>query len=204
MAFLSCQSLHPHFPGTRPQSQFQSLFRPGFAALCLFFLAFLPKPVQSAPSYPQHQVKAVFIFNFAQFVDWPAEAFEDDKSPLVIGIVGDSQHPVAAALEQVVRNEKIRNRPFKIVYFPDAASVKKCHILYFPQGTPAPSPRLFADWQNQRILTIGENEDSLRNGGIIRFVTERKIGLRINLKAARASGLSISSKLLRLAEIVNY
>jgi hypothetical protein len=174
------------------------------AWLTLIFLTLAPLHSQGAPSYPPAQVKAVFIFNFAQSVEWPAPAFENENSPVVIGIVGDRNNPVAEALEQVVKNEKIRNRSFSIVYYPDVASARKCHILYFASGVSAPSPRIFADLQQRSILTIGETEDTLRNGGVIRFVTERTIRLRIHLKAARASGLTISSKLLRLAEVVNY
>lgn len=172
--------------------------------LAFLVLALFARPCQAAPTYPPHQVKAVFIFNFAQFVEWPSDAFDNDTSPFIIGVIGNKQNSVALALEQAVKNEKVRNRPFTIVYFPDVASVRKCHLLYIPEGIPAPAPRIFADFQDRRILTIGENEALLRNGGIISFITERKIGLRINLKAARASGLTISSKLLRLAEIVNY
>lgn len=170
----------------------------------LLFLTLFSVSSPAAQPYPSDQVKAVFIFNFAQFVEWPADVFESDTSPLVIGIVGGKGHPVANALEQVVKAEKIKNRPFRIIYFPDVASVRRCHILYFAPDTTVASPRIFADLQDKRILTIGETEDSLRNGAVIRFVTERKISLRINLKSAKASGLTISSKLLRLAEVVNY
>jgi hypothetical protein len=39
---------------------------------------------------PEYQVKAVFLFNFAQFVHWPPQAFPDAQAPLVIGVVGES------------------------------------------------------------------------------------------------------------------
>jgi preprotein translocase subunit Sec61beta len=54
------------------------------------------------------------------------------------------------------------------------------------------------------ILTVGENANFIRLGGMIRFTEEnRKIALQINPDAAMAADLVISSKLLRLAEIVS-
>jgi hypothetical protein len=53
------------------------------------------------------------------------------------------------------------------------------------------------------ILTVGDTDRFAGRGGMIRFVTDRnRIRLRINLEAATAANLKISSKLLRPAEIV--
>ena len=52
-------------------------------------------------------------------------------------------------------------------------------------------------------LTVSDAENFARRGGMIRFVNENnKVRLRINVGAAREAGLTISSKLLRPAEIV--
>ena len=34
------------------------------------------------------RLKSAFIFNFAKFVEWPADAFAEPNSPLVVCIVG--------------------------------------------------------------------------------------------------------------------
>lgn len=50
---------------------------------------------------PEYQVKAVFLFNFAQFVTWPSQPAD---APLVIGILGDD--PFGSYLDETVRGEK--------------------------------------------------------------------------------------------------
>ena len=59
----------------------------------------------------EYQVKAVFLFNFAQFVDWPASAFPDATAPLVIGVLGDD--PFGPYLDETVRGETVRGRPLE-------------------------------------------------------------------------------------------
>ncbi len=154
----------------------------------------------AAPS-PEYQVKAVFLFNFAQFVDWPAKAFADAKAPFVIGVLGDD--PFGAYLDELVRNEKVGSRPLVVRRFARAEDITACHILFVSRNPASPVDKLAADLQERSVLTVGDTENFSRQGGIVRFVTEEgKIHLRINVEAAKESGLTISSKLLRWATIV--
>src|ERR1043165_9134092 len=102
----------------------------GLAAL-LLMLAATPAPLRSAepsaPSY-EYQVKAAFLFNFAQFAEWPARAFADAKAPLVIGILGDD--PFGSYLDELVRDEKVGERSFLIRRYRDIREVQGCHILF--------------------------------------------------------------------------
>jgi hypothetical protein len=60
-----------------------------------------------------------------------------------------------------------------------------------------------ASLKERSILTVSDTEGAAQRGVMIRLVTEKnKIRLRINLQAAKAANLTISSKLLRPAEIV--
>jgi hypothetical protein len=53
------------------------------------------------------------------------------------------------------------------------------------------------------VLTVGETDDFIRAGGIIRFIEAgRKIRFEINPDAADRVSLRLSSRLLRLADIV--
>src|SRR5690242_6746479 len=61
---------------------------------------------------PEYQVKAVFLFNFAQFVEWPAGSFQAADAPFVIGVLG--QDPFGAQLDAVARGETVGQRPLAI------------------------------------------------------------------------------------------
>ena len=81
--------------------------------------------------------------------------------------------------------------------------VKTCHILFISQSEAGRLDQIFSSLKDRKILTVGDTEGFAQRGGIVRFLTEKnKIRLRINLDAAKAASLTISSKSLRAAEVV--
>jgi len=149
----------------------------------------------------EYQIKAVFLFNFAQFVDWPPAAFPDATSPLVIGVLGDD--PFKGYLDETVRGETVNNRPIVVQRFRRVEEIAACHVLFVSRSETSRLEQILAGLKDRSILTVGDDEDFARRGGMIRFVTDNnKVRLRINVNAAKAAKLTISSKLLRPAEIV--
>jgi hypothetical protein len=154
----------------------------------------------SAPSR-EFQIKAAFLYNFAQFVSWPAKSFDGPDSPLVIGVLG--LDPFGPFLDQLVQGERVNGRPLVVRRFKSVAEVDRCHVL-FVSGSEGRSIGEIADrLRSQSVLTVCDWEAYARQGAIVWFVMERnRVRLRINLDAAKAAGLTISSKLLRSAETV--
>ena len=153
------------------------------------------------PTSPEYQLKAVFLFNFAQFVEWPPTAFPEAKAPLVIGVLGED--PFGPYLDETVRGEKVNNRPLVVQRFRRVEEIKTCHVLFVSRSERERLGQILPSLKGRNILTVGDAEDFAVRGGMIRFVTEKnKIRLRINVDAAKTADLTISSKLLRPAEIV--
>ena len=149
----------------------------------------------------EYQVKAVFLFNFAQFVEWPATAFREPQSPLVIGVLGED--PFGAYLDELVSGEKVTEHPLQVRRYQRVEDIADCHILFIGRMAPGQLERIVAQLKKRSVLTVGDGETFTRQGGMVRFVTESgKIRLRINVEAAKACGLTISSKILRPATIV--
>jgi hypothetical protein len=150
---------------------------------------------------PEYQVKAVFLFNFAQFVDWPPAAFPDTEAPLVIGILGDD--PFEGFLDQTVRGEQVRGRAFQVRRYHSVDEIKTCHILFIRKQAAGRLGEILANLRDRPILTVSDDDGFAERGGMIRFVTDRnRIRLQIHLAAAEAAHLTISSKLLRVAEVI--
>jgi uncharacterized protein DUF4154 len=155
-------------------------------------------PAQASPEY---QLKAVFLFNFAQFVEWPASAFPGPDAPLVIGILGDD--PFGPYLDETIRGESVNNRPLSIRRYRTVQEIDTCHILFVSRREQGHLQGILDSLKGRSILTVSDFEGFASRGGMIRFVTDRnRIRLRINLDAARAANLTLSSKLLRPAQIV--
>ena len=154
---------------------------------------------QSGPD-KEHRVKAVFLYNFAQFVEWPDSAFSGPKDSLVVGILGDD--PFDDFLDEVVKGESVRDHPIEIKRFKRLEDVKHCHVLFICASEAARLNGQVAAFKERGILTVGESRDFLRQGGMILLANEGgKVRLKINLEAVQAAELSVSSKLLRLADV---
>lgn len=158
---------------------------------------------QTAPRVSdEYQVKAAFLFNFAQFVEWPAQAFPTPDSPFVIGILGED--PFGSYLDDLVKGETVGHRPFVIRRCQSVREVNECHILYVSRSESASLEKILGELKHRQILTISDLAAFNRYGGMVRFVTETgKIRLRINLESAKAANLTISSKILRPSTIVS-
>jgi len=155
----------------------------------------------AADAPTENQVQAVFLFNFSRFVEWPPQAFAAPNDPLVIGIVGSD--PFGARLDEAVHNEQINGHPLTVRRFRNIAEVEKCQILFIDRSEIGHLGQILAALDHRSTLTVSQAEGAAQRGVMIQFATENsRIRLRINVESARAAGLTISSKLLRPAEIV--
>lgn len=149
----------------------------------------------------EYQLKAVFLFNFTQFVAWPSKSFDNDKDPFIIGILGEN--PYGNFLDETVRGESVNGHRIIIRRYNTIQDIKTCHILYINLKNQNDLEDVLTKFKNRNILTVGDASKFTQLGGMISFViTNNKVGIKINLGAANDADLSISSKLLRLATIV--
>lgn len=156
-----------------------------------------------APTPSEWDVKTVLLFNMAQFVEWPTSAFPSTNSPLIIGVLGAD--PFGNTLDSVVRGESVNGRPLVVRRFASASDARSCHILYISTRASSEVAAITAQLRQRPILTVGESQNfARRDGGMIQFFVspQGKIRLRINLANANAAGLRVSSKLLRVSEVL--
>ena len=169
----------------------------GLALLVPFVKGASPAPAAS----PEYQLKAVFLFNFAQFVEWPSQGEPDRKTPFVIGILGDD--PFGSYLDDLVRNEKVGDRPLVVRRYQRPGDISSCQIVFICRSELRSLNAILADVKEHSVLTVSDLDGFTRQGGMVRFAMENgKIRLRINVEAAKAGNLKISSKILRPGTVV--
>ena len=149
----------------------------------------------------EYQLKAVFLFNFAQFTEWPADAFAKPDSPLIIGVLGND--PFGGILAETVKGEAVHGHPLEVHHFRTVEEIKTCHILYISRSEDTRLERIVAAFKGKPILTVSDIDRAAYRGAMVRFLMEQnKIRLRINLEAVKSANLNMSSKVLRAAQIV--
>jgi len=147
-----------------------------------------------------YQVEAVFLFNFTQFVQWPDSSFADPAAPIAICVLGDD--PFDGYLDDTVHGEAVAGRAIAVRRYRRIEDVGACHVLFVSRSETAHTAEIVAALGHRGTLTVSDTDAFIERGGMVRFVLEGgHVKLRINVDAAREAGLTISSKLLRVAEI---
>ncbi len=152
------------------------------------------------------RVKAAYLYNFAKFIGWPSDAFEDEETPFVIGVLGDD--PFGRSLDTTVKAKKIGRRPVAIQRLrwsrqADRAKLEDCHVLYISDSERHRLGEIFAMLEDHPVLLVADTPDFASGGGMIGFVLEeQRIIFEINREALEQAELRASAKLLKLAKIV--
>ena len=177
---------------------------PARRAFTTVLLAFglLTAPGARADASKEYDLKAVLLYHFTQFVEWPPTASPRPDAPIVIGILG--RDPFGQVLDELVRQESREHRRIVVERYRGPDAIGNCQILFIDSSESRNLPRILAALKGRPVLTVGDSEDFAIRGGMIRFMKgpDDRISLRINLAAAKAGGLTISSRLLRVADIV--
>jgi hypothetical protein len=152
-----------------------------------------------SPTVPEYSVKAAFIYNFAKFVEWPDQTSGDPKTPLVLCVIG--RGPARNAFSEL-KNRAVKGKELDIQYNDEIFSLRQCNIIYISSSDAGRTADILDAVRGESVLTIGESPEFIRSGGIINFTfVDKKIRFQINLPAAVRARLSISSQLLKLADI---
>jgi YfiR/HmsC-like len=153
-----------------------------------------------APS--EYQVKAVYLFNFARFVEWADLSSAPSAGPFVICVLG--KDPFGAALDDALSGEVIAGRRLVARRIPEPKDAGDCRILFAGASEAGRYAAIVAALKGRSVLTVGDDESFVQRGGMVGFRLERgTVRLDVNPEALRAAGLTMSSQLLRLARIVS-
>lgn len=149
---------------------------------------------------PEYVVKAAFLYNFALFVEWPSSAFASERAPFVVGIVGAD--PFGPEIDRTLAHKQVKGRPITVRRLAWGPELRDCHMLFVSASVAQSLPSLPRLLKGAHVLTVGDAPSSARRGAIVAFVTaERRVGLEVNIDRAADAELTISSKVLQLAQI---
>lgn len=169
---------------------------PGIAA------GLIPAPAsgQSAP-VAESKVKAALVANFVAFVDWPESAFPGTNSPIVVAVLGKDS--IGKDLELALERKSTKGRRLFFRRVLADSELRGCHVLFVPSSERKRVRDTFDKLGQVSVLTIGESDDFLDQGGVINFLLkDGSVRFEINLKPAQLSGLKLDANLVKIAESV--
>ncbi len=164
----------------------------------LFSIAIPNAAWAQAPT--EYQVKAVFLFNFAKYIEWPATTTKSQE-PIAIGVLGED--PFGDLLEKAIVGKTVNGRRLIILRITQVHEARDCQILFISSSERQRLRHLLDTLKGSSVLTVGDTEGFAQLGGMINFtLEENRVRFEINQDAAEKAGLKISSRLLSLAKII--
>jgi len=150
------------------------------------------------------QVKAAYIFKFANYIEWPASSFEAPDSPIVIGVTGADQ--LADELTRISANRLIGKRPVTVKRLTMMDSTAGVHILYLggrDNGVTKPRSQLkgwVSSLQGQPLLSIADATQEFAETAVIKFVIDNnRLRFDVSLAAAERNHHKVAAPLLTVA-----
>ncbi len=173
--------------------------------LCLGLVLLLsllsPTGLQAASPIKETYVKAVLLFNFTRYTQWPDAVFADNNAPYRICVLG--RGPFVDALYTAVEGETVRGREMAILVLDSLDSVPNCQVLFVNEPGDYSLPDIFAYAQDYPMLTVGDGENFILEGGMVAYFKQgNKVRFAINPQAVSKAHLKISANLLPLARII--
>lgn len=148
----------------------------------------------------EYDVKAAYLFNFGKFMRMVG-APPPQSSAFEICILG--RDPIGHALDDIVANESIDNRPVRVARIADATQGRACDIVFISRDEGASMREDLALLAGSDALTVSDAPDFLARGGMIQFLlVEDHVRFEVNLDAVNRTHLVLSSELLRVAAAV--
>lgn len=168
-------------------------------SITLLLLLLGLSPAWTSEKIDGDTLKAIYLYQFANFIKWPKSSFETKYSPIRFCLVDDG--PLMTILPKVLTGQSINNRP--LVYEKlniRHTRVEQCHLLFIHNVYNF--HYMFKNIRNLPILTVADNDFFLKEGGIIALTEKNnRIKPMINIQRMEQQKLKASSKLLRLSII---
>jgi hypothetical protein len=145
----------------------------------------------------EQDLKAVYLYKFTNFVEWP-QGIGEPAEPFRVCIVAARE--MTAIVERTMREESVNGRRVQTLTPDSGDDARKCQVLFIGASAMPRARSLIAAVRDLPVLTVGDGEQFLAQGGVIGFVREEtRVRFEISLDNARRAGLTISSRLLRIA-----
>ena len=163
----------------------------------LLLILLLSAPVAGTADEAQHteyRIKTAFLYNFSRFVSWPEAALQH-RSEFSLCTLGSTR--LGEQLDTLT-GKTVHGKKLVVKHFDRPEDIVDCRLVFISQ----PDELTETLWilKEQPVLTVSAAAAFTEKGGMIQFkVIDNKVRFRINVDAARAAGLTISSKLLSLA-----
>jgi hypothetical protein len=167
-------------------------------ALAFFAVSTPPAAGQDSLRLAEQDIKAGLLYNFLRYTQWPASGRGD--SSMVVCLYGGD--PFEGRLSAMA-GRTVNQRTIELRAIGADRDLDQCALVFISAAERADWPRLRSYLARRSVLTVSDYDGFARSGGMLEFArVNNRIGVRVNVEAARAANLTVQDRLLRLASVV--
>lgn len=153
----------------------------------------------------EYTLKAAFLYNFLKYTTWPEGTFEEDDDPIVLGVIG--KDPFGKILDEVLDEKEVGDHPIvvrRLERVMDVKDVKDVHALFLGEMRSKQRKALYEKLADQAVLSVGDERGMAGKDGCVAsfYLKKGNVRFEVSLKAVERATLSLSSQLLKLADVV--
>lgn len=142
--------------------------------------------------------KALFLYNFTKYIEWPADKQGGD---FVIGVLGNS--PIIKELDIIASKKKIGLQPIKVKVFNSINDIGSCHVLFIPSGKSSSLAQVNKKIAEKGILVITDKPGLGKKGSGINYVLNGgHQDFEINKNTIEQQNLKVNSSLFALGTVI--
>lgn len=170
-----------------------------FICLCFSLLMGTTKPAFAA--YNLNSVKIAYVYNIAKFTRWPDSTWPTENSPFLFCVYGKGE--VIDGL-QALQTKQIDGHPIELLRLDNELAFDKCNALYIDSDERSRYRYILSLIDPKTVLTISDGVSFLHSGGLITLVEgDQRVRFQVNMEQLSQSILQFSSKMLKLAILVD-
>jgi hypothetical protein len=144
-------------------------------------------------------VKAAWLKNFAQFVDWPASRFANEKTPFVLGVIGDN--PFGKRLEELASRNQVKKRRIELRAIKEIKDVDQCHMVFVCASEAERVAEVLKHAETNSVLTVSDMAGFVASGGMIQLCQKGKqIQFEVNQRKGMDARLVFDQRFCALAK----
>ncbi|MES0370720.1 MAG: YfiR family protein [Mariprofundaceae bacterium] len=167
---------------------------------CLFLAPQALIADEPTPTARENEIKAVYIYNFIRFTEWPDEVLSTDQ-PVKLSVFGNL--PLLKALKKDSFREMIKSANIETHPCQMPGCLKENQALFIDSSQSRQLTNIIKSLNHRPVLTISDIPGFADRGGMIEMKNEHgRVVFIVNLRAAFKAKLYISAQLLQLAELV--
>lgn len=171
-----------------------------YYALFIIFILNSITPAMSA-GLNNDLLKVAYIYNIANFTRWPDSTWDKLSDAFILCSYGTDI--ISSGLDKL-ESKLINKRPTLVINVKEDQDLKDCNALYINTDQRRSYRYLLSKINQQNVLVIANNTPFFDFGSLINLIEkDKRLRFQVSKKQLSKSQLNLSSKLLKLAILVD-